>query len=188
MPLRSAPSVNPCPAALVLAAKNAAPRFPSGTPAGLWGLTAPLSTAKRRYRKHVVFMPLIGPNGQSGVSVGRSLRVGGPSTPPCLSSSGTSGWRGIAHSNGGCGNGGPTFRRIGTRSRAICPTPRKSKISVCGTRSCLPNSLDLAVCPNRLSICSDHSHLFTRKTGVFDRHAKKQVFVFLVLGGKCILM
>src|ERR1019366_7928621 len=39
--LRSAPPVNPCPAALVLAAQNAAPRFASGTPPGLRGLTAP---------------------------------------------------------------------------------------------------------------------------------------------------
>jgi len=40
--LRSASSVNPCPAALVLAAYYAAPRFASVTLPGLRGLTAPL--------------------------------------------------------------------------------------------------------------------------------------------------
>jgi hypothetical protein len=40
--LRSASPVNPCPAALVLAAYNAAPRFASVTPPGLRGLTAAL--------------------------------------------------------------------------------------------------------------------------------------------------
>src|SRR5271157_1273001 len=61
--LRSAPPVNPCPAALVLAAQNAAPRFASGTPPGLRGLTAPLCAQKRglsKEQKMVVICTALG--------------------------------------------------------------------------------------------------------------------------------
>jgi hypothetical protein len=49
-------------------------------------------------------------------------------------------------------------------------------------------SLDCAVFTQSASVFPDYPHFFPTETCILDRHAKEQVFILLVVGGKCVLM